>query len=143
MKCVRNHNKLCKRAVGYSTKYTSIVSAFIKITPIYRIHPMSPNLNKISSNTALWLVQAIIVHIPSHPLHLSSKYCSLMLWSLATTNYGRLRPRIVSLWPQKCCGLRSQQTVTSEGRKWSVCDFNLATKVAYLATLLPDSFYKE
>ena len=59
-----------------------------------------------------------------------------MLCPSATTNYGGRRPPIASLWPQKYCGLRPQWTIVAEGRKWSVCDFNLATKVANLATLI-------
>ena len=40
------------------------------------------------------------------------------------------------LWPLNCCGLRPQRTMAAEGRKWSPSDFNLATKVANLATQL-------
>ena len=58
------------------------------------------------------------------------------LWPSATMNCGNWRPQIASLWPQKCCGLRPQWTLVAWGRKWSVCDFNLATKMANLSTLI-------
>ena len=58
-----------------------------------------------------------------------------MLWPAVTINCGNQRPQIASLWPQKCCSHCPQQTVVAGDRKWSVCDINLLTKMANLATL--------
>ena len=49
-----------------------------------------------------------------------------MLWPSTTTNYGGRGMQIVSLWHQKYCGHRPQLTMATKGRKWTLCDLNLA-----------------
>ena len=49
-----------------------------------------------------------------------------MLWPSTTTNYGGRGPQIDSLRLQKYCGLQPQLTMLTEGRKWPLCDLNLA-----------------